>query len=65
MPPTILPLTTEHLAQIDSSLSSLADAQRQIELAQAAGLDMGAQAATVADLQKRLKAIRQVYFPGA
>lgn len=63
-------LTTKHLEQVNASLAQLGEAEKELALAKRAGLQstVAGQSipeleAKIADLQGKLRAIKQVYFP--
>lgn len=60
----IHPLTDDHLSKIDESLANIERAKAQIRLATAAGIDVSTQQQQLEDMEKQLRSIRSVYFPG-
>jgi hypothetical protein len=63
-PPSINPLTDDHLQQINDALAAAAIAYKQLDLATLAGLDVTAQRASLDASTATLRQIKQVYFPG-
>ncbi len=58
------PLTEDHLTQINQGLAAVKDGREQIALAKLAGIDTADAEEKLNDAEKRLTAIKQVYFPG-
>jgi hypothetical protein len=58
------PLTEDHLHQINGALDGIKFAYTQIDMAERAGIDVSSQKQAARDAEKRLLAIKQVYFPG-
>jgi len=58
------PLTEEHLSQIEDALKALSDARTQIDQAKRAGIDVSDAEKDVNEYETRLRAIKNVYFPG-
>ena len=58
------PLTQQHLNDINTALQAINIAREQIAMAKRAGIDVSAHETAVGDTEKRLLAIKQVYFPG-
>jgi hypothetical protein len=58
------PLTEQHLQEINGGLDKIRSAQRQIQLAKMAGIDVSSLEAQAADAQEKLTKLKQVYFPG-
>lgn len=58
------PLTESHLQEIQRGLDNIKLAQRQIQLAKMAGIDVSAAEAQALEAQAKLTQIKQVYFPG-
>jgi len=65
-------LNETHLQRVNDSLTALAEAQKEIELAKRAGIGPSFQGQSIADmeakivdLQGKLRSIKQVYFPNA
>lgn len=57
-------LTQEHLDKINKAEADLTEAQRQLELAQSAGIDTGNAQELITKYQGQLRSIKQTYFPG-
>lgn len=57
------PLTDQHYQQINTDLRRLAEAERDIALAKAAGFECEDQDQTCQWMKQRLSQIKQVYFP--
>lgn len=58
------PLTEEHLTQINQGLKQVADAKKQIALAERAGIDVAQLKAANNQAEEKLLQLKQVYFPG-
>lgn len=58
------PLNPYHLDQINTALAAIDSAQKQINLATAAGIDVSQQANQLNTARQQLMQIKQVYFPG-
>lgn len=58
------PLTLDHLAQLNKALDQAKTAQIQIDLAKRAGIDVSQAEQVNNDNVKKLRDIKQVYFPG-
>lgn len=64
-------LTAEHQKQVNDSIAKLKEAQKELDMAERAGLTTGPQGQKIADaktqvkdLLDRLQQIKNVYFPG-
>lgn len=57
------PLTDTHYRSINRALNSLANAQRQIEIAEQAGYDMSEYRQSYELLKHRLEQTKATYFP--
>jgi hypothetical protein len=58
------PLTEHHLTKLNDALAQLSVADRHLQLAKLAGLDVTQQEKQAAETRDRLLRIKQVYFPG-
>lgn len=58
------PLDHTHLIQINDALDKIALGLKAAEMATRAGIDVAQHIKTLQDSEKRLLAIKQVYFPG-
>ena len=58
------PLTEQHLTMINEGLQKIQEGKRQVALAERAGIDVMDSKASIAESEKKLLAIKQVYFPG-
>lgn len=58
------PLTEEHLALINDSLANIDVLKGQIKQAKRAGIDVTSLEAQLLENEKKLRQIKQVYFPG-
>lgn len=58
------PLGQEDLKQINLGLEHIKSGKAQAELAQRAGIDVSQHVAQLNDNEAKLRAIKQVYFPG-
>lgn len=56
-------LTGDHHMQIQQGLASLAETEREIELAKRAKIDVGPAEAALADARAKLTLLKNVYFP--
>lgn len=64
-PPVIPdPLTESHYQQIVNNLDILDQAQRQVEKAKQAGINVADQQAQITETRAKLLQIKNVYFPG-
>lgn len=57
-------LNQEHLDKLNQAESQLVEAQRQLELAQSAGIDTGNAQELITKYQGQIRALKQTYFPG-
>lgn len=57
------PLDQSHLDQINRGLAAIDSAQKQINLATAAGIDVTQQANQLNNARQQLMQLKQVYFP--
>ena len=60
----INPLTEDHLQQINQALTSIDLGLKAAELAKRAEIDVTSQVNSMLDNQKKLRLLKQVYFPG-
>lgn len=58
------PLTHMHLGQIQDALRVIDQAEKQIELARRAGIDVSKQDSECKESKEKLLRIKNVYFPG-
>lgn len=58
------PLTASHLSQIRNALDMIDRTQKQVDLAQRAGIDVTVQQQQLADSKQKLLQLKNVYFPG-
>lgn len=58
------PLNETHLRKLNSGLAKLDDAERSIERAIRAGIDVGDQRQQTRDAREKILRIKQEYFPG-
>ena len=56
-------LTKEQGVQIDKALKNIAVAKTEIVRAKSAGIDVSSQETQLLDAEKKLLAIKRVYFP--
>jgi hypothetical protein len=59
----VMPLTEEHLNEINNALSDGELAQKHIEMAKRAGIDVSQHEAQHTENMQKLRQIKQVYFP--
>lgn len=59
------PLNQRSLSDINKALAALAEAYKQIDAAEQAGIDVAEQKAVHDYYQERLTAIKQTYFPSS
>jgi len=60
----VSPLTEQDYERIRDAMADIAEAQRQLDLAKRAGIDVSALEAQLTEQAGKLRALRQVYFPG-
>ncbi len=58
------PLSEQHFTQIQQALAALDRADRHIQMARMAGIDVALQEKASAEARDKLLRIKQVYFPG-
>lgn len=59
------PLNEAHLRDINASLEAIDRIQKQVDLAERAGIDVANQKKVLADKRDQLLKIKNVYFPNA
>jgi hypothetical protein len=60
----IRPLTDDHLVEIKDGLDKLDQAERMVEQAIRAGIDVEGEKKRIAELRTKLRRIGTAYFPG-
>lgn len=58
------PLTEEHLTMINDELARISALKEELKKAKRAEIDVSSLEAQILDAEKKLRQIKQVYFPG-
>ena len=61
--PPVNPLNANHLADINKALEAIKIGLQQAELAKRVGIDVSKREESLREMQAKLEAIKQVYFP--